>query len=41
MFFLNNLLALGPAKRVAIGGAFVMPSVLVRDFAFTSLTEAI
>jgi predicted Zn-dependent protease len=41
-FFLNNVEALGPAKRVAVGGApYVMPPVMVRDFAFTSLTDAV
>jgi predicted Zn-dependent protease len=38
-FFLNNLLALGPAKRVPNGN--VMPPVMSRDFAFTSLTDAV
>jgi predicted Zn-dependent protease len=40
-FFLNNLEALGPTKRVAVGGTYVMPPVKVRDFAFTSLTAAV
>jgi predicted Zn-dependent protease len=40
-FFLNNLEALGPAKRVALGGIYVMPSAKVRDFTFTSLTDSI
>jgi predicted Zn-dependent protease len=38
-FFLNNLEALGPARRVR--GGHVMPAVKVRDFAFTSLTDAV
>jgi predicted Zn-dependent protease len=39
LFFLNNLEAIGPARRVRYGN--VMPPVLVRDFAFTSLTDAV
>jgi predicted Zn-dependent protease len=39
MFFLNNLIALGPTKRVQRG--HVMPAVMARDFAFTSLTDAV
>ncbi|HWZ57325.1 MAG TPA: metallopeptidase TldD-related protein [Gemmatimonadaceae bacterium] len=38
-FFLNNLEALGPARRVQRGN--VMPPVMARDFAFTSLTDAV
>jgi predicted Zn-dependent protease len=38
-FFLNNLEAIGPARRVAYG--HVMPPIKVRDFAFTSLTDAV
>jgi predicted Zn-dependent protease len=38
-FFLNNLEAIGQAKRVQHGN--VMPPVTVRDFAFTSLTDAV
>jgi predicted Zn-dependent protease len=38
-FFLNNLEAIGPARRVA--GGNVMPPIKVRDFAFTSLTDAV
>jgi predicted Zn-dependent protease len=44
MFCLNNLEAIGPAKRVAIGGLhtpYFMPAIKVRDFAFTSLTDAV
>jgi predicted Zn-dependent protease len=39
MFFLNNLEAIGPAQRVQFGN--VMPAIKVRDFAFTSLTDAV
>jgi predicted Zn-dependent protease len=39
MFFLNNLEAIGPTRRVA--GGNVMPPIKVRDFAFTSLTDAV
>jgi predicted Zn-dependent protease len=39
MFFLNNLEAIGPTQRV--GGGNVMPPIKVRDFAFTSLTDAV
>jgi predicted Zn-dependent protease len=39
MFFLNNLEAIGPAQRVGNGN--VMPAIKVRDFAFTSLTDAV
>ncbi|HWZ57418.1 MAG TPA: metallopeptidase TldD-related protein [Gemmatimonadaceae bacterium] len=38
-FFLNNLEALGPARRVT--GGNVVPPVMARDFAFTSLTDAV
>jgi predicted Zn-dependent protease len=38
-FFLNNLDALGPARRVP--GGHVIPPVMARDFAFTSLTDAV
>jgi hypothetical protein len=41
---LNNLEALGRAERVAgteQGGDVVMPSMKVRDFNFTSLSEAV
>jgi predicted Zn-dependent protease len=38
-FFLNNLEAIGPARRVQEG--HVMPPIKVRDFAFTSLTDAV
>jgi predicted Zn-dependent protease len=41
-FFLNNLAAIGPARRVAVGyRPYVMPAIKVRDFAFTSLTDAV
>jgi predicted Zn-dependent protease len=44
MFFLNNLEAIGPSRRVAAGDpdfAYVMPPIKVRDFAFTSLTDSV
>jgi predicted Zn-dependent protease len=42
MFFLNNVESIGPAKRVAVGaGPTVAPCIKVRDFAFTSLTDAV
>ncbi len=44
MSFLNNIEALGPVKRVPTdfpSVSYVMPAIKVRDFAFTSLTDAI
>ena len=44
LFMLNNLEALGKAERLAgteQGGAIVMPSMKVKDFNFTSLSEAV
>lgn len=44
LFMLNNLEALGPSVRLAgtgAGGAIAMPSIKVRDFNFTSLSDAI
>ena len=44
LFMLNNLEALGKPERLAgteQGGAVVMPSLKVRDFNFTSLSEAV
>ena len=44
LFMLNNLDAVGPAERLAgteAGGNIVMPSLKVRDFNFTSLSEAV
>jgi predicted Zn-dependent protease len=44
LFMLNNLESLGKAERLAgteQGGAIVMPSIKVRDFNFTSLSEAV
>ncbi len=41
---LNNLETLGKAERLAgteQGGSIVMPSIKVRDFNFTSLSEAV
>ncbi len=44
LFMLNNLEALGRSERLAgteQGGAVAMPSIKVRDFNFTSLSEAV
>jgi predicted Zn-dependent protease len=44
LFMLNNLEALGQAVRVAgteSGGDVVMPAIKVRDFNFTSLSDAV
>lgn len=44
LFILNNLEALGRAERLAgteAGGDVVMPAIKVRDFNFTSLSEAV
>lgn len=44
LFILNNLDALGRAERLAgteAGGDVVMPAIKVRDFNFTSLSEAV
>lgn len=44
LFMLNNLEMVGPAQRLAgteAGGAVAMPALKVRDFNFTSLSEAI
>jgi predicted Zn-dependent protease len=44
LFMLNNLEALGPAQRLGgteAGGDVVMPPIKVRDFNFTSLSEAV
>ena len=44
LFMLNNLEMLGPAERLAgteAGGAVAMPAIKVRDFNFTSLSEAV
>jgi predicted Zn-dependent protease len=44
MFAFNNLIALGPARRVYVGDGspvIVAPCATVRDFAFTSLTDAV
>ena len=44
LFMLNNLEALGPAVRLAgteAGGDVVMPAIKVRDFNFTSLSDAV
>jgi predicted Zn-dependent protease len=44
LFMLNNLEMLGAPERLAgteAGGAVVMPAIKVRDFNFTSLSEAV
>jgi len=44
LFMLNNLEALGRPERLAgteAGGSVVMPALKVRDFTFTSLSEAV
>ena len=44
LFMLNNIEALGRAERLAgteQGGDVVMPSMRVKDFNFTSLSEAV
>jgi predicted Zn-dependent protease len=44
LFMLNNLEMVGPAERLGgteAGGAVAMPALKVRDFNFTSLSEAV
>jgi len=47
IFFLNNLEAIGPSVRVntsealGAGGATYMPTIKVRDFTFSSLSDAV
>ena len=44
LFMLNNIEMLGPSERVAgteAGGSVAMPALKVRDFNFTSLSEAV
>jgi predicted Zn-dependent protease len=47
IFFLNNLQAIGPAVRInssenlSAGGAVYMPPLKVRDFTFSSLSDAV
>ncbi len=41
LFMLNNLEGLGAAVRTAGGGSAVMPTIKVRDFNFTSLSDAV
>jgi predicted Zn-dependent protease len=44
LFMLNNLEAIGPVTRLAgteAGGAVVVPPLKVRDFTFTSLSDAV
>jgi predicted Zn-dependent protease len=44
LFMLNNLEAMGPSVRLAgteAGGAVVVPPIKVKDFNFTSLSDAV
>lgn len=41
LFMLNNLEGIGASVRTAGGGSLVMPTVKVRDFNFTSLSDAV
>ncbi len=47
IFFLNNLEAMGPSIRInasenlGAGGAVYMPAIKVRDFSFSSLSDAV
>jgi predicted Zn-dependent protease len=44
LFMLNNLEAIGPSVRIAgaeSGGSIVVPTIKVRDFDFTSLSDAV
>ena len=44
LFMLNNLEAIGPAVRLAgteAGGAVIVPPIKVKDFNFTSLSDAV
>ncbi|MBA2706608.1 MAG: TldD/PmbA family protein [Gemmatimonadaceae bacterium] len=44
LFMLNNIEAMGPSVRIAGtegGGAIVMPALKVKDFTFTSLSDAV
>jgi predicted Zn-dependent protease len=44
LFLLNNIEAIGPAQRIGGtegGGSLVIPALKVRDFNFTSLSEAV
>jgi predicted Zn-dependent protease len=47
IFFLNNLEAMGPSVRInasenlGAGGAVFMPAIKVRDFTFSSLSDAV
>ena len=44
LFMLNNIEAMGPSIRIAGtegGGAIVMPTLKVKDFTFTSLSDAV
>ena len=47
IFFLNNLEMMGPAIRInasealGAGGATYMPTIKVREFTFSSLSDAV
>ena len=47
IFFLNNLEMLGPAMRInasealGAGGSTIMPAIKVREFTFSSLSDAV
>jgi predicted Zn-dependent protease len=47
IFFLNNLEMLGPSMRInasealGAGGATIMPAIKVREFTFSSLSDAV
>jgi len=47
IFFLNNLELLGPSMRInasealGAGGATIMPAIKVREFTFSSLSDAV
>ncbi len=41
LFMLNNVDAIGAVERTAGGGALAMPTLKVRDFNFTSLSDAV
>jgi predicted Zn-dependent protease len=44
LFMLNNIDSIGPSVRIAGtegGGPIVMPALKVRDFNFTSLSDAV
>jgi hypothetical protein len=47
IFFLNNLEMMGPSIRInasealGAGGATIMPAIKVREFTFSSLSDAV